>query len=62
MVHMFMFKDPATNKIKQWKGLSDASGVITKLMLMDSQPVLGDWKIKVSAHVRVYIEMFINYH
>ncbi|XP_053399007.1 CD109 antigen-like [Mercenaria mercenaria] len=39
--------DPATNKIKQWTGLTDASGVVTKCMIMDSQPVLGDWKIKV---------------
>ena len=47
----YVLQDPNTNKIKQLRNLTDASGVITKFMLMDTQPVLGDWKIKVFAHV-----------
>ncbi|KAL4230965.1 hypothetical protein ACF0H5_011338 [Mactra antiquata] len=54
--------DPNTNKIKQWKGLQDASGVITKFMLMDTQPVLGDWRIKVSAHGRTEEKTFTVAH
>ncbi|XP_053399009.1 CD109 antigen-like isoform X3 [Mercenaria mercenaria] len=54
--------DPATNKIKQWKGLTDASGVVTKFMIMDSQPVLGDWKIKVVAHGRSEEKLFTVAH
>ncbi|XP_060581140.1 CD109 antigen-like isoform X3 [Ruditapes philippinarum] len=54
--------DPATNKIKQWRGLSDPSGVVTKFMLMDSQPVLGDWKIKVMAHGRSEEKAFTVAH
>ncbi|XP_067663894.1 CD109 antigen-like isoform X3 [Haliotis asinina] len=41
--------DPNSNKIKQWVGLKDASGVITNYLPISSQPVLGDWKIKVTA-------------
>ncbi|XP_067661520.1 CD109 antigen-like [Haliotis asinina] len=41
--------DPNSNKIKQWVGLQDASGVITNYLPIASQPVLGDWKIKVTA-------------
>ena len=44
-------QDANTNKIKQWRGLQDASGVNTLHMVMDTQPVLGDWKITVSAYV-----------
>ena len=45
------FKDPRGNKIKQWRGLQDVSGVITNYMLMDTQPILGNWRIKVTANV-----------
>ncbi|XP_046542511.1 LOW QUALITY PROTEIN: CD109 antigen-like [Haliotis rubra] len=41
--------DPNSNKIKQWVGLKDASGVITNYLPTSTQPVLGDWKIKVTA-------------
>ncbi|XP_071088378.1 CD109 antigen-like [Haliotis cracherodii] len=41
--------DPNSNKIKQWMRLKDASGVITNYLPTSSQPVLGDWKIKVTA-------------
>ncbi|KAL3880815.1 hypothetical protein ACJMK2_033022, partial [Sinanodonta woodiana] len=41
--------DPNSNKIKQWLNVDDSSGVITSLMVMDTQPVLGDWKLKVEA-------------
>ena len=51
MFLVLLLQDPNTNKIKQLRNLTDTTGVITKFMLMDSQPVLGDWKIKVSAHV-----------
>ncbi|XP_033742010.1 pregnancy zone protein-like isoform X2 [Pecten maximus] len=40
--------DPNRNKIQQWKGLSDPSGVITDSMVMSDHPVLGDWVIKVN--------------
>ncbi|XP_052794993.1 CD109 antigen-like isoform X3 [Mya arenaria] len=54
--------DPNTNKIKQWKGLQDASGVITNFLNIDTQPVLGDWKIKVSAHGRSEEKIFVVAH
>ncbi|XP_071088372.1 CD109 antigen-like isoform X6 [Haliotis cracherodii] len=41
--------DPNSNKIKQWVAVKDASGVITNYLPTSSQPVLGDWKIKVTA-------------
>ncbi|XP_071088381.1 CD109 antigen-like isoform X2 [Haliotis cracherodii] len=41
--------DSNSNKIKQWVALKDASGVITNYLPTPSQPVLGDWKIKVTA-------------
>ncbi|XP_060084301.1 CD109 antigen-like [Ylistrum balloti] len=43
--------DPKRNKIQQWKGLSDPSGVITESMVMSDFPVLGDWVIKVNQGV-----------
>ncbi|XP_048758952.2 CD109 antigen-like isoform X2 [Ostrea edulis] len=42
--------DPNTNKIKQILGARDITGVVTNYLEVDSQPVLGDWKIKVTAH------------
>eukprot|EP00105_Crassostrea_gigas_P038152 XP_019922300.1 PREDICTED: CD109 antigen-like [Crassostrea gigas] len=42
--------DPNTNKIKQILGARDSTGVITNYLEVDTQPVLGDWKIKVTAH------------
>ena len=36
-------QDPNSNKIKQLRGEHDASGVITRFILMDTQPVIGDW-------------------
>lgn len=42
--------DPNTNKIKQILGARDSTGVITNFLEVDTQPVLGDWKIKVMAH------------
>ena len=44
-------QDPNTNKIKQIMGARDSTGVVTNFLEVDSQPVLGDWKIKVTAHV-----------
>nr|AVP12646.1 CD109 antigene-like protein 1 [Littorina littorea] len=41
--------DSKSNKIKQWKNVSAAEGVVTKDISLSSQPVLGDWKIKVTA-------------
>lgn len=46
-----MPQDPNTNKIKQILGVRDSTGVITNYLEVDTQPVLGDWKIKVIAHV-----------
>ncbi|XP_021365550.1 CD109 antigen-like isoform X1 [Mizuhopecten yessoensis] len=43
--------DPKKNKIQQWKGLRDPSGVITESMVMSDHPVLGDWMIKVNQGV-----------
>ena len=40
-------------------GLQDMSGVITNFMIMDTQPVLGDWKIKVMSHVSKVYEIGI---
>lgn len=55
LYHMYMWyiltQDPNTNKIKQITGARDSTGVITNFLEVDSQPVLGDWKIKVTAHV-----------
>jgi len=48
-------KDASTNKIKQWMGLRDVSGVVTNYIKLDTQPVLGDWRIQVSAHVSKHI-------
>nr|ADA77515.1 thioester-containing protein-D [Azumapecten farreri] len=42
--------DPNSNKIKQWFGMKDSSGVITNFMAMDTKPVLGDWKIRVKTY------------
>lgn len=47
-------QDPNTNKIKQILGARDSTGVITNFLEVDTQPVLGDWKIKVMAHVSHY--------
>ncbi|XP_067660553.1 CD109 antigen-like [Haliotis asinina] len=41
--------DSNSNKIKQWVGLKAASGVITNYLPISTEPVLGDWKIKVTA-------------
>lgn len=49
-----MQQDPNTNKIKQILGARDSTGVITNYLEVDTQPVLGDWKIKVMAHVSHY--------
>lgn len=46
-----MPQDPNTNKIKQILGARDSTGVINNYLEVDTQPVLGDWKIKVKAHV-----------
>ncbi|XP_069129864.1 CD109 antigen-like isoform X2 [Argopecten irradians] len=40
--------DPKKNKIQQWTGLTDPSGVINGSMVMSDHPVLGDWTIKVN--------------
>lgn len=50
-----MSQDPNTNKIKQILGVRDSTGVITNYLEVDTQPVLGDWKIKVTAHVGYYL-------
>lgn len=47
-------QDPNTNKIKQILGARDSTGVITNFLEVDTQTVLGDWKIKVMAHVSHY--------
>lgn len=41
--------DANNNKIKQMRGLRADSGVITNYTLLDTQPVLGNWKIKVTS-------------
>ncbi|KAL3881057.1 hypothetical protein ACJMK2_033253 [Sinanodonta woodiana] len=40
--------DPKGNKIVQIKGASDPSGVYQGSMVMTSEPILGDWQIKVT--------------
>ncbi|OWF38489.1 CD109 antigen-like [Mizuhopecten yessoensis] len=54
--------DPNSNKIKQWFGLKDASGVLTNFMAMDTKPVLGDWKIRVKTHGLTKDKMFAVAH
>lgn len=54
-------QDPNTNKIKQILGARDSTGVITNFLEVDTQPVLGDWKIKVMAHVSHYF-IDIDWH
>ncbi|XP_021378251.1 CD109 antigen-like isoform X3 [Mizuhopecten yessoensis] len=54
--------DPNSNKIKQWFGLKDASGVLTNFMAMDTKPVLGDWKIRVKTHGLTKDKMFTVAH
>ncbi|KAK3579106.1 hypothetical protein CHS0354_022127 [Potamilus streckersoni] len=39
--------DPSGNKINQWKGVEDPSGVFEGQQIMSDQPILGDWKITV---------------
>lgn len=47
-------KDPNDNLIKQWRGVSDISGVYTDKMIMDTHPVLGTWKINVKIKVCIF--------
>ncbi|KAK3607708.1 hypothetical protein CHS0354_016732 [Potamilus streckersoni] len=39
--------DPNGNKINQWRGVEDPSGVFEGKQIMSDQPVLGDWKLTV---------------
>lgn len=55
-------QDPNTNKIKQILGARDITGVVTNYLEVDSQPVLGDWKIKVTAHVSLLLDIIIHVH
>ncbi|XP_076446304.1 CD109 antigen-like [Babylonia areolata] len=41
--------DANSNKIKQWIGVNAGQGVITQALPLSTQPVLGDWRIKVTA-------------
>lgn len=41
--------DPNSNKIKQWIGVTGDKGVFTQTLPLSTQPVQGDWKIKVTA-------------
>nr|KAG5703700.1 hypothetical protein BaRGS_022989 [Batillaria attramentaria] len=41
--------DPSGNKIKQWLGVTGVEGVYTQALALSTQPVQGDWKIKVIA-------------
>ncbi|KAL3876288.1 hypothetical protein ACJMK2_034153 [Sinanodonta woodiana] len=39
--------DPKNNKIKQWLNVSEPEfGVVENFMLVDSEPMLGDWRIE----------------
>ncbi|XP_033743827.1 CD109 antigen-like isoform X3 [Pecten maximus] len=50
--------DPNSNKIKQLLGVKDSTGVLTNFMIMDTKPVLGDWKIRVKTHGMTKDKMF----
>ncbi|BFZ14930.1 hypothetical protein BsWGS_17968 [Bradybaena similaris] len=41
--------DAGGNKIKQWLQETPTEGVVTRYLSLSSQPVLGDWKIRVDA-------------
>ncbi|XP_048243479.1 alpha-1-macroglobulin-like [Haliotis rufescens] len=40
--------DSNKNRIKQWRGATDPSGVVTRVLTTSSEPVLGDWTIAVT--------------
>ncbi|XP_046585071.1 pregnancy zone protein-like [Haliotis rubra] len=40
--------DSSKNRIKQWRGATDPSGVVSRVLAMSSDPVPGDWKIEVT--------------
>ncbi|XP_069130827.1 CD109 antigen-like isoform X2 [Argopecten irradians] len=50
--------DPNSNKIKQLLRVQDSTGVLTNFMVMDTKPVLGDWKIRVKTHGMTKDKMF----
>ncbi|XP_060062599.1 CD109 antigen-like [Ylistrum balloti] len=50
--------DPNSNKIKQWLNVQDSTGVITNYMIMDTKPVLGDWKIRIKTNGVTKDKMF----
>ncbi|XP_033743834.1 CD109 antigen-like [Pecten maximus] len=54
--------DPNSNKIKQLLGVQDSTGVLTNFMIMDTKPVLGDWKIRVKTHGMTKDKMFTVAH
>ena len=58
--HYPCFQDANSNKIKQWKGVSAGEGVVTQVLSLSSQPVLGDWKIKVTAGVSPSISLSVH--
>ncbi|XP_076447000.1 CD109 antigen-like [Babylonia areolata] len=50
--------DANSNKIKQWIGVNAGQGVITQALPLSTQPVLGDWRIKVTADKTVEEKVF----
>ncbi|KAL5012796.1 hypothetical protein ScPMuIL_011347 [Solemya velum] len=50
--------DPNGNRIKQILGAQNEYGVVTDSLTMDSHPILGNWKINVTAPGATYIKIF----
>ncbi|XP_048577208.1 CD109 antigen isoform X2 [Nematostella vectensis] len=50
--------DPNTNKMSHWADLEDPSGVTKKEFSLSNQPVMGMWKIQVTAMGQTYERTF----
>ncbi|XP_064610073.1 CD109 antigen-like [Liolophura sinensis] len=50
--------DPKGNKIKQWLNVKDTKGVVENKLALSEQPVLGDWKIKVTVQGQTQEKVF----
>ncbi|XP_064609639.1 CD109 antigen-like [Liolophura sinensis] len=50
--------DPKGNKIKQWMNVKDTKGVVENKLALSEQPVLGDWKIKVTVQGQTEEKVF----
>ena len=65
-VQTYFPKDPNNNKIKQWINASSSEyGVVENFMLVDTEPIVGKWKIVVATNridgkVGIYTISFVS--